>query len=129
MPRREIRHEPEGTTCACGGILKRIAEDVAYKLDYQWGMFSVERQVRGKWVCTKCEVAEQPASRFGELVPYRWQPNRSALMEEPSSNATTTCLQNSCRRDMSHVANSLDGDEQAGSAHMRDDALPLMHGS
>jgi len=33
LPRREIHHEPENTTCACGCALKRIGEDVAEKLD------------------------------------------------------------------------------------------------
>ena len=27
LPRREIRHEPESTTCACGCVMKRIGED------------------------------------------------------------------------------------------------------
>ena len=59
LPRREIRHEPESTTCACGCTLQRIGEDVAEKLDYQPGVFTVERHVRGKWVCTKCETLVQ----------------------------------------------------------------------
>jgi len=33
LPRREIHHEPESTTCNCGCALKRIGEDVAEKLD------------------------------------------------------------------------------------------------
>jgi hypothetical protein len=41
--RREIRHEPESTTCGCGCQLKRIGEDVAEKLDYVPGVFTVER--------------------------------------------------------------------------------------
>ena len=49
--RREIHHEPEGTTCGCGEPLRRIGEDVAEKLDYQPGVFTVERHIRGKWVC------------------------------------------------------------------------------
>nr|WP_309958148.1 IS66 family transposase [Variovorax sp. 3319] len=59
LPRREIRHEPESTTCACGCTLRRIGEDVAEKLDYRPGVFSVERHVRGKWVCTNCETLVQ----------------------------------------------------------------------
>ncbi|MBP3982785.1 transposase, partial [Acidovorax sp. JG5] len=43
LPRREIRHEPESTTCACGCAMKRIGEDVAEKLDYVPGVFTVER--------------------------------------------------------------------------------------
>ena len=59
LPRREIHHEPENTTCACGCALKRIGEDVAEKLDYAPGVFTVERHVRGKWVCAHCESLVQ----------------------------------------------------------------------
>jgi len=59
LPRREIRHEPESTTCGCGCAMKRIGEDVAEKLDYQPGVFTVERHIRGKWVCAKCETLVQ----------------------------------------------------------------------
>lgn len=30
-------------------------EDVAEKLDYEPGVFTVERHIRGKWACAKCE--------------------------------------------------------------------------
>jgi transposase len=59
LPRREIRHEPESTACRCGCQLRRIGEDVAEKLDYQPGVFSVERHVRGKWACTECQTLVQ----------------------------------------------------------------------
>jgi transposase len=59
LPRREIRHEPEATVCNCGCALKRIGEDVAEKLDYTPGIFTVERHIRGKWVCAKCETLVQ----------------------------------------------------------------------
>ena len=59
LPRREIRHEPDNTTCGCGCAMKRIGEDVAEKLDYQPGVFTVERHVRGKWVCAQCETLVQ----------------------------------------------------------------------
>ena len=59
LPRREIRHEPESTTCACGCAMKRIGEDVAEKLDYVPGVFTVERHIRGKWACAKCETIQQ----------------------------------------------------------------------
>lgn len=54
LPRREIRHEPESTVCGCGCQLRRIGEDIAEKLDYAPGIFTVERHIRGKWVCTAC---------------------------------------------------------------------------
>ena len=59
LPRTEHRHEPDSTTCSCGCQMKRIGEDVAEKLDYAPGVFTVERHVRGKWVCTKCETLVQ----------------------------------------------------------------------
>ncbi len=62
LPRRDIRHEPTLTTCStpgCGCQLKRIGEDVAEKLDYVPGVFTVERHIRGKWACTKCQTLTQ----------------------------------------------------------------------
>jgi transposase len=59
LPRREIRHEPEDTTCGCGRPMQRIGEDVAEKLDYQPGTMTVERHIRGKWVCKCCEKITQ----------------------------------------------------------------------
>jgi transposase len=59
LPRREIRHEPDSTTCGCGCAMKRIGQDVAEKLDYVPGVFTVERHIRGKWVCAKCEILVQ----------------------------------------------------------------------
>jgi transposase len=59
LPRREIRHEPEATVCGCGCAMKRIGEDVAEKLDYVPGVFTVERHIRGKWVCAQCETLVQ----------------------------------------------------------------------
>lgn len=59
LPRTEVRHEPESTLCACGCSLTRIGEDVSEKLDYTPGVFTVERHVRGKWVCRDCETLVQ----------------------------------------------------------------------
>ena len=72
LPRREIRHEPDNTVCACGCALQRIGQDVAEKLDYQPGVFSVERHIRGKWVCAKCETLVQvpvPAHIIDKGIP------------------------------------------------------------
>ncbi len=55
LPRREFRHEPEQTVCSCGCSLERIGEDVSAKLGYIPGLFEVERHIRGKWVCRRCE--------------------------------------------------------------------------
>jgi transposase len=59
LPRTDIHHEPESTTCRCGCQLRRIGEDVAEKLDYVPGVFSVERHIRGKWACAHCETLIQ----------------------------------------------------------------------
>ena len=72
LPRIEIRHEPDTTTCACGCQLKRIGEDVSEKLDYVPGVFSVERHIRGKWACTQCETLTQApvaAHGIGKGIP------------------------------------------------------------
>ena len=72
LPRREIHHEPESTTCGCGCRMKRIGEDVSEKLDYQPGVFTVERHIRGKWVCTQCETLIQapvPAQVIDKGIP------------------------------------------------------------
>ncbi|ANN73093.1 IS66 family transposase [Bordetella bronchialis] len=59
LPRTDIHHEPASTTCRCGCGLKRIGEDVSEKLDYLPGAFTVQRHIRGKWVCDKCETLTQ----------------------------------------------------------------------
>ena len=62
LPRREIRHEPESTTCqtpGCGCEMRRMGEDVAEKLDYEPGVFTVERHIRSKWACARCETLVQ----------------------------------------------------------------------
>ena len=72
LPRTEIHHEPETTPCACGCQMKRIGEDVAEKLDYTPGTFTVERHIRGKWACAKCETLVQapvPAHVIDKGIP------------------------------------------------------------
>jgi transposase len=72
LPRIEVRHEPDSTTCHCGCQLKRIGEDVSEKLDYTPGVFQVERHVRGKWACVKCQTLVQapvPAQVIDKGIP------------------------------------------------------------
>src|ERR1700722_14011468 len=72
FPRREIHHEPENTQCSCGCGLERIGEDVSEKLDYTPGVFEVERHIRGKWVCRRCErliQAPVPAHVIDKGIP------------------------------------------------------------
>ena len=59
LPRRDVAHEPTDTNCGCGQPMQRIGQDVAEKLDYVPGVFTVERHVRGKWVCKCCEKLVQ----------------------------------------------------------------------
>lgn len=72
LPRREIRHEPDSTRCSCGCELRRIGEDVAERLDYTPGTFTVERHVRGKWACAACGTLTQapvPAHVIDKGIP------------------------------------------------------------
>ena len=72
FPRTLIHHEPDDTHCSCGCALKRIGEDVSEKLDYTPGVFTVERHVRGKWVCDDCETLTQapvPAQIIDKGIP------------------------------------------------------------
>ena len=61
LPRIDIHHDPEQTctTTGCGCTLQRIGEDISEKLDYVPGTFTVERHIRGKWVCRACETLIQ----------------------------------------------------------------------
>ena len=62
LPRREVQHEPENTVCTtpgCGCPMKRIGQDVSEKLDYEPGVFTVERHIRGKWACAHCQKLVQ----------------------------------------------------------------------
>jgi transposase len=72
LPRIDIHHEPDATTCKCGCQLKRIGEDVSEKLDYAPGVFTVEQHIRGKWVCADCETLIQapvPAQIIDKGIP------------------------------------------------------------
>ena len=72
LPRVEVRHEPEQTVCSCGCAMKRIGEDVSEKLDYTPGVVHVERHIRGKWACAKCQTLIQapvPAQVIDKGVP------------------------------------------------------------
>lgn len=72
LPRRDVSHEPASTTFGCGCQMQRIGEDVSEKLDYQPGVFTVERHVRGKWACRHCErliQAPVPAHVIDKGIP------------------------------------------------------------
>jgi len=72
LPRVDIHHEPDATTCGCGCQLKRIGQDVSEKLDYTPGVFTVEQHIRGKWACTQCQTLIQapvPAQIIDKGIP------------------------------------------------------------
>ena len=72
LPRIDIYHEPDSTTCGCGCQLKRIGQDVSEKLDYTPGVFTVEQHIRGKWACAQCETLIQapvPAQIIDKGIP------------------------------------------------------------
>ncbi|AGX86198.1 IS66 family transposase [Candidatus Symbiobacter mobilis] len=59
LPRVDIAHEPDTTTCTCGQAMQRISQDVSERLDYVPGVFRVERHIRGVWACKCCEHLRQ----------------------------------------------------------------------
>jgi transposase len=72
LPRTDIYHDPATTTCHCGCERERIGEDLSEKLDYTPGVFTVERHIRGKWVCRQCETLTQapvPAHIIDKGIP------------------------------------------------------------
>ena len=72
VPRRDVHHAPQNTACACGCAMKRIGQDVAERLDYEPGVFTVERHVRGKWACAHCQKLVQapvPAHVIDKGIP------------------------------------------------------------
>jgi transposase len=72
LPRHDVPHEPDSTVCSCGCQLERIGEEISERLDYTPGTFEVERHVRGKWVCRRCETLIQapiPAQIIDKGIP------------------------------------------------------------
>jgi len=62
LPREEVRHGAPDACPSCGGVLRRIGEDVTETLDYVPGRFKVVRHVREKLSCRACDtVVAAPA--------------------------------------------------------------------
>ena len=63
LPRIENIIEPEDKTCACGGKLHVIGEDVSERLDVIPAQFRVIVTRRPKYACRKCEdgITQMPA--------------------------------------------------------------------
>lgn len=63
LPRVVEVHTPSSCTCPdCGGVLRRLGEDVSEQLDYVPGYFQVIRHVRPKLSCRACaRIVQTPA--------------------------------------------------------------------
>lgn len=59
LPREEEVHEPACACPNCGGVLRRLGEDVTEVLDYVPASFKVIRHVRPKLSCRVCETIVQ----------------------------------------------------------------------
>lgn len=63
LPRDTVEHLPSGDDCPdCGGILKRIGEDVAEQLEYVPQSWRVIRHVRPKYSCACCQALVQASA-------------------------------------------------------------------
>jgi transposase len=69
LPRIEVVIEPDSLTCACGGCLHCIGEDVSERLDIVPAQFRVIVTRRPKYACRSCTdgVAQAPAP--ARLIP------------------------------------------------------------
>ena len=94
LPRVDHHHEPTDTHCPtpeCGQPMQRVGEDVSERLDIVPAQFTVQRHIRGKWACKRCQrlvqepvdpqiidsgvptaalVAHTMVSRFVDHLPY-----------------------------------------------------------
>src|SRR5215510_11680124 len=56
LPREDRRHPAPCTCPACGGPLRKIADEVSETLDYVPGRFKVVRHIREKLSCRTCDT-------------------------------------------------------------------------
>ena len=105
LPRVDVRHEPEQTVCGCGCAMKRIGEDVSEKLDYTPGVVHVERHIRGKWACAKCQTLVQapvPAQVIDKGLPTAGLLAQVLVAKYADHRVSRTCRRKeawSCARD------------------------------
>ena len=66
LPRLDQRIEPADTHCPtpeCGKPMVRVGEDTSERLDIIPAQFFVQRQIRGKWACKRCQLlVQEPAA-------------------------------------------------------------------
>lgn len=69
LPRIEEVIEPDSLTCACGGCLHRIGEDVSERLDIVPAQFRVIVTRRPKYACRACTDGVTQAPALPRLIP------------------------------------------------------------
>jgi len=86
LPRINIIHDLSDNEkqCACGAVLSRIGEEVSEKMDYIPARLRVERHIRYKYACKRCEGVEDD----GPTVKIAPPP----VQLIPKSNATAGLL-------------------------------------
>jgi transposase len=62
LPREEIVHATPCACPACGGVLRRLGEDVSEMIEYVPGRYQVIRHVRPKLSCADCQKIVQAAA-------------------------------------------------------------------
>lgn len=62
LPRDVVTHSPDSHCSDCGGLLKRLGEDVSEVLEYVPARFKVVRHIRPKLACGCCQrIVQAPA--------------------------------------------------------------------
>jgi transposase len=69
LPRIEEVIEPDSLTCACGGCLHCIGEDVSERLDIVPAQFRVIVTRRPKYACRSCSDGVAQAAAPARLIP------------------------------------------------------------
>jgi len=59
LPREEEVHEPSCTCPNCGGVMRKLGEDITEVLEYVPASFKVIRHIRPKLSCRMCETIVQ----------------------------------------------------------------------
>jgi transposase len=71
LPREEVVHPAPCTCPSCGGVLRKIGEDVTETLDYVPGRFKVIRHRREKLTCRACETVVQAPAPYHPIARGR----------------------------------------------------------
>jgi len=71
LPREEVVHPAPCVCPSCGGVLRKIGEDVTETLDYVPGRFKVIRHVRDKLACRACDTVVQTPAPYHPIARGR----------------------------------------------------------